>query len=592
MVKGKDIKHRPTQERKRSLLTLFFGLGILIVANILGGMFFHRFDLTEDKRFSISEPTENMLGQLDDRVYIEIFLQGQLPSNFRKLRNETENILKEFDAAASTRVEYVFTDPLQGTPEEQEARYEQLISFGLIPAELSVMEGNSQVKRTVFPGALVSYKGRKWPVQILTQSYGYQEITEDVINESTIMLEYRFASAINNLNKPQAPKVAFIKGHGELDDRNLSDIGYTLRNNFYRLEQVDLSQLKNANDILTFLETTDLAIIAKPTREITGEEKIILDQFVMYGGKLLWYVELVHAEAEEVIRNRITTAVPIDLGIDDILFNYGIRIEQDLIQDIARREMITVPEILVTGDTSGIINPDQIKYGTYPYLYFPLLSGNPDHVITKNIDYVFGRFVNSIDTSIRSSGIEKTVLLSSSEFSRSMYTPTRLFFDNLDIAEDPALFSKGPLPAAVLLEGEFETAYKYILDQQDDPDGILRFKSPPNKMIIVADGDAIANDVYFDDQNKERIAPLGGSNATGEVYDNKTFVLNAIEYLLDDSGIVETKRKEFKIRLLNRNKIFAEKSKWRMINVFIPILLVVVFGLIFNGVRYWRFGRS
>jgi ABC-2 type transport system permease protein len=592
MVKEKNIAKRTGAERKRSLLVVLIGVAIVIVVNILLGMFFKRFDLTEDKRFSISQPTKDLLAQLDDRVYIEVFLQGQLPSNFRKLRNETENILKEFDAASSAPIEYYFVDPMQGTPQEQDAAYQTLLSYGLIPAELNVTEANSQIKRTVFPAALVSYKGRKWPVQILDQSYGYQQITEDVINQSTVLLEYKFASAINNLKRPQAPKIVFIKGHGELDDRNLSDIGYTLRNKFYRLEQVNLSQLTNADDILKFLETTDLAIIAKPTKEFSGEDKIKLDQLLMYGGKTMWFVELVHADINDVLRNRMSTALPIDLGFDDILFNYGIRIEQDLVQDLARKEYITVPEFLVTGDTTGVVDMNQVKYGTYPFLFFPLLNGNPNHVITKNIDYVYGRFVNTIDTSIRSEGIKKTVLLSSSELSRSLFTPTRLFFDNLDLEQDPARFNQGPLPTAVLLEGEFNTAFKYILEQQDDPDGILKFKSPPNKMIVVADGDIISNDVYIDDNQEERVAPLGGSNSTGEVYDNKAFILNSIEYLLDDSGIVATKRKEFKIRLLNWNKVFSEKSKWRMINVVIPILLVILFGLAFNLIRWWRFGRA
>lgn len=578
--------------RLKSLIGLLIGLFALIFVNIASDFWYTRFDLTEDKRFSISEPSKNLLASLDDRVYVEVFLQGQLPSNFKRLKNETENILKEFNAAAGSRVEFVFTDPMQGTPQEQEAAYQSLLAYGLIPAELNVQESNSQITRTVFPGAIVSYKGRKWPIQLLDQSYGYQQITEDVINESTILLEYKFANAILNLTLPQAPKIAIIKGHGELDDRNLSDIGYTLSNKFYRLEQVDLSTMRSADDILSFLETTDLAIIAKPTSAMSNEEKLIIDQFVMYGGKLLWFVELVDADINDVIRNRISTAVPIDLGIDDLLFTYGVRIEQDLIQDLARKELISVPEFLVTGDTSGIVDLSQVKYGTYPFLFYPLLSGNPNHVVTKNIDYVYGRFVNTIDTSIRTEGIKKTVLLNSSELSRSLLTPTRLFFDNLEMDQDPARFTQGPLAAAVLLEGVFTSTYKYQLELQDDPEGILKVESPENRMIIVADGDVISNDVYIDEDNNERIAPLGGSNVTGEIYDNKSFILNSIEFLLDDSGIVETKRKEFKIRLLNWSKVFQERSKWRMINVVLPILIVILFGLAYNGIRWYRFGRS
>jgi ABC-2 type transport system permease protein len=552
MVKNK-------RNKKSDILNLFLGLAIIVLVNVISGYTFKRFDLTSEKRYTLSPATIEMLKNLDDVVYVRVYLEGEFPAGFKRLRNSTKEMLDEFRAIAKENIQYEFIDP-SSNPDEKErnALYAQLTKQGIQYTNLEYREGESKSEKIIFPGAIVTYKEKESPVQLLKSQIGVSP--EMMLNNSVQQLEYEIANTIRKLAAQKVNTIAFIEGHRELDSLFTADIGKSL------LEYYDVRRI-NLNEKLSSLQNIDAIIVAKPDSTFSEKDKYIIDQFIMRGGKALWLIDRTDANMDSLNKAPNYMALTQDVNLDDMLFNYGVRINTNLLQDIQ-----ATPIPIVVG---YIGNQPQQKY--FPWFYFPLIMPITKHPIVNNLNAVKAEFISTIDT-VGNPEIKKTVLLHSSKYSKVLPAPVRVSINML--REEPKMeqFNKSFQPLAVLLEGEFESNFKNRLTKEfiDNPEINFREKSAPTKMIVVADGDIIKNQIQY---STGRVYPLGYDKYTGEIYGNKNFILNAMNYLCDDSGLISARSKEIKLRLLDINKLKKEKFKWQFINVVLPILMVVLYGL-------------
>ena len=459
-------------------------------------------------------------------------------------------------------------------PQQLKTFQTDLMSRGLSPVNLRVKTKSGMSDRMIFPSALVVYGGREFPINLLENQIGYGP--QDVLNHSSILLEYKFINAINKLTQYRPPQVAIIEGHGELANIELASIQETLKSLQYEVKHFNLSQSYYIPDRF------DAIIIAKPRYSFNNDgerDKYKIDQYVMRGGKVLWLVDGTNAEMDSLRVNREGQIVNgLDIGLDDMLFKYGARINNDVVQDINLYNQIP----LVVGKMG---NAPQTEM--FPWYYFPLLVSDNAHPISRNLDPVAAYFASSIDT-VKNPGISKTILLHTTENAKAQMAPTRVHFGMLQGKPNPAYFNQPELPVAVLLEGQFESAFTNRMSPQMmsafDTVQSLKFiakAEKPGKMIVVADGDIIRNDI-----NRDSTAyPLGFYKYTNRQFANSDFILNCIEYLVDDNGILQTRNKEVKLRLLNTVKAQEEKLKWQLLNIALPIGLVIIFGVAFGYYR-------
>jgi ABC-2 type transport system permease protein len=558
MVKNRNNKHS-------DILNLILGLAILVLVNVISAYVFKRIDLTTEKRFTLSDATVEMLKNLDDVVFVRVYLEGEFPAGFKRLRNATKEMLDEFRAIAGDNIQYEFIDP-SANPDEKErkALYAQLTKQGIQYTNLEFREGESKSEKIIFPGAIVAYKEREAPVQILKSQIGVPP--EVMLNNSIQQIEYELANTIRKLASEKVSTVAFIEGHGELDSLFTADIMKSL-SEYYNIKRLKI------NEQLKALQNIDAIVIAKPDSAFSEKDKFIIDQFIMRGGKVLWLIDRTYADMDSLSKSSNFMALTKDLNLDDMLFKYGVRINTNLVQDLQ-----AVPIPIVIG---YIGNQPQQKF--FPWFYFPLLMPYAKHPIVNNLNAIKAEFISTIDT-VGAKGITKTLLLHTSKYAKVLPTPVRVSINML--REEPKIeqFNKSFQPLAVLLEGEFESNFKNRLAPEllDSKEINFKEKGIPTKMIVVADGDIIKNQVQY---STGRAMPLGYDKYTNEVYGNKNFILNAMNYLLDDSGLIGARSKEIKLRLLDIDKLKRERTSWQFLNVVTPLLLVVLYGLIRF---YWR----
>lgn len=558
MVKNRNNKHN-------DILNLILGLAILVLVNVISAYVFKRIDLTTEKRFTLSDATIDMLKNLDDVVFVRVYLEGEFPAGFKRLRNATKEMLDEFRAIAGDNIQYEFIDP-SANPDEKErkALYAQLTKQGIQYTNLEFREGESKSEKIIFPGAIVAYKEREAPVQILKSQIGVPP--EVMLNNSIQQIEYELANTIRKLASEKVSTVAFIEGHGELDSLFTADIMKSL-SEYYNIKRLKI------NEQLKALQNIDAIVIAKPDSAFSEKDKFIIDQFIMRGGKALWLIDRTDANMDSLSKSSNFMALTKDLNLDDMLFKYGVRINTNLVQDLQ-----AVPIPIVIG---YIGNQPQQKF--FPWFYFPLLMPYAKHPIVNNLNAIKAEFISTIDT-VGAKGIIKTPLLHTSKYAKVLPTPVRVSINML--REEPKIeqFNKSFQPLAVLLEGEFESNFKNRLAPEllDSKEINFKEKGIPTKMIVVADGDIIKNQVQY---STGRAMPLGYDKYTNEVYGNKNFILNAMNYLLDDSGLIGARSKEIKLRLLDIDKLKRERTSWQFLNVVTPLLLVVLYGLIRF---YWR----
>lgn len=565
-------KNKNLSKRSSDWFGLIAMLVFLVLINVISTRVFQRFDLTSENRYSLTDATTNQLETLDDIVFVRVYLEGDLPPEYKRLRDATQEILDEFRAYAQGNLEYEFIDP-SASPDEKERVnvYRNLTEQGLQYNSVRFKEGDKVSEKIIFPGAIFSYQGREIPVQILKSRLGADE--EVMVNNSIQQLEYEFASTIAKVTRTSPKNIAFIKGHGELNEFELADMVNGLLD-LYNVEQVEIDGQLNA------LKTFDAAVIAKPQEAFSEKDKFILDQFIMKGGKAIWLVEPVYASMDSLQKKSTTLAIPKQLNLEDQLFKYGVRINTNLIMDL---QALPLPVV-----TSYVGN--QPKQEFFPWYYFPLLMSNSDHPIVKNMDAIKTEFVSTIDT-VGNPGIKKSILLTSSPYSKVVRTPVRVSLNMLREEPDERQFSKGPQPVAVLLEGKFPSNFSGRIPPQiaNDPNIAFKEESIENQMIVISDGDIIRNEYR---PGTEQIRPLGYYKFTNRIYSNKDFLMNCFNYLLDDSGLIESRTKEFKIRLLDPEKSKRERNQWQATNTALPIILIVVYGIVHFYVRRKKYGTQ
>lgn len=550
------------RNKKRDLLALGLAIALLMMLNYVGSFVFHRFDLTTEKRYTLSDATKNLLKNLDDVVFVKVYLEGEFPAGFKRLRTETKEMLDEFRAYSDNNIEYEFINPSANSDKKvQNEVHKQLYEKGLDPTNLEVKDENGTSQQIIFPGAIVTYKGHELPWQLLKTQMGRSP--EAQLNNSIQSLEYEFASCIRNLSVSIRPEIAFIAGHDELDTLAVQDIADAL-SEFYTVKRVVI------NAQLKALEKYDAIIVAQPDSSFTDKDKFIIDQFIMKGGKALWMIDPLYTSPDSLRRNGGTLSVPYNLRLDDMLFKYGARINPDLIVDM--QSSVIPVNVAMRGQPANI----QMK----PWIFSPLIMPTGNHPIVKNLDVIKMDFVSSIDT-VASKGIKKTILLQSSKYSKSILSPVRVDLRMVNMPQDEKRFNNPYRNVAVLLEGKFESLYKNHLDPRIAKDSAIGFKEDgiETKMIVISDGDAIRNDIDYRSQKK---LPLGYDKYTNQTYGNKNFLLNCVNYLCDDSGLIGVRARELTLRLLDKKKLKNERLKWQLMNTGLPLLALVVFGIIYN----------
>jgi ABC-2 type transport system permease protein len=554
--------------RSKDIIGFMLVMLILVLLNFIGKYLYYRIDLTTEKRYTLSEPTRNMLKELNDVVYFKIYLEGEFPAGFRVLRNRTKEMLEEFKAVSGSNVQYEFIDPNANPDKKQRQKlYRELYDLGLQPTKLEVSEKEGESQRVIFPGAVVSFKGQTGAIQLLKSRMGTSP--EQMLNNSVQDLEYELADAIRKLSKPAKPVVGFIGGHGELDSLEVYDITHSLA------EYYDVV-LDTINHRLGSLTQYKCIVIAQPDSAWDDKDKFILDQYIMRGGKVLWLIDPVYATMDSLQQQATTFALPIETNLEDLLFSYGVRINYNIIQDL---QAAPIPI------TSGMIgNQPQMKF--YPWVYFPIFFPESKHPIVHNLNGIKGEFASSMDT-LFVAGVKKNILLQTSKYSRIQQAPTRISLNILGVPPEEKQFDKPNQITGVLMEGEFPSAFTNMIPaaiQQSKEIG-FRPKSIKTAMIVISDGDIIKNAV---NRKNGTYYALGYDRYTRRDYGNKNFILNCINYLCDDSGMISARAREFKLRLLDRKKVEREKTKWQVINVLVPIFVLFALG----GFLYWRRKRK
>ena len=554
---------------RNSVFSLLTGAVLIVLINIIGSYKFKRFDLTSEKRYTLSDASINLAKDLDDIVYVRVYLEGEFPAGFQRLRNSTKEMLDEFRAYSDNNIDYKFINPSESADTKLRNKlYEELIKQGLQPTSLQLKEKDGSAQKIIFPGAIFTYKERQLPLQLLQNRMGAHP--EEMLNNSIQVLEYEIANVIRKLKADFQPKIAFIEGHGELSPIEVRDISQTL-SQYYRVERVELNGKINA------LDKFKAAIIAKPTTKFNEKDKFIIDQFIMGGGKMLWLVDGMSASMDSLIRTSVALAIPNDINLDDQLFRYGVRINMDLVQDLQAAPIPINTAVLGAAP----------KWDYFPWAFFPLVIPQEDHPIVKNLNAIKFKFASSIDT-VSTTGIRKTVLLKSSEHSRVLNSPVKITLETITQSPDQNKFNRPYQEVAYLLEGTFTSVFKNRLPKNLTENGDLGFleSSVPNSMIVISDGDVIRNEVQ---KSSPQAYPLGFDRFTGQEYGNKDFILNCIDFLCDDSDLIKVRSRELKLRLLDKTKIKNNKLSWQLANTTIPIMIVLIFGFTLGLIRKKRF---
>ena len=529
-------------------------IGIILI-NYISSNIYKRFDLTEDQRYTLSNSTLNILNNIEDDITIKVYLEGDFPAEFKRLQTETKQHLEELKAV-NKKIKFRFIDPSKIGQE--------LINNGLQPSRLQIEENGKLSEIVIFPWAVASSKNKTEPISLLKDIYSNSQ--NEQLESSIQNLEYAFSNAIQKITTKKSKKIAIIKGNRELNDIYIADFLSTL-NEYYFLAPFTLDSVaKQPKKTLQDISQYDLAIIAKPTEKFSEEEKFTLDQYLMNGGKTLWLIDNVQAELDSLMQTGESLAYPRDLGLTDLFFNYGVRINTDLVSDFYSSE---IP--LATGNIGNKTQFNQFKWN-----YFPLLTSENNHPINNNIEAVNAKFANSIDT--LENNISKTVLLQTSSLSKTKGTPSIVSLKTITEGQNKAAYNREKIPIAVLLEGAFKSAYSGRIKP-------FNIKNPisegiETKMVLISDGDLIANEI-----SQGRPLELGINKWTNQRFGNKEFLLNTVNYLLDDTGLINIRSKTVKIDFLNKEKAYQETLKWQLINILFPLIILAIFGFLFNYFR-------
>lgn len=559
---------------------------VLVFANVISSYLFRRFDLTSEKRYTLSESTKDVLKGLDDQVLFRVYLEGDdLPAEYRRFRNDIKNMLDQF-RAYSSNVEYEFINPNAFKTEEEKMQlYQTLVKKGLVPIPIATEEEGVQKQQVVYPAMEVTYKGRETALQL--QSAGLSSrSTEEVINTSVENLEYNFVTALHRLTRPVQARVGFLTGHNELDKIDIYDIQMSLVDD-YKVENVYLNQninaltgrIQNVSDSsVTVSNKYDVLVVPKPLETFSDKDLYVIDQFVMYGGKILWLVDALDADLDSLQGKEQTFATRLPTNLEEMFFNYGVRINPDLLMDYRCRG---IPMM-------GNDNRMQLV----PWYYFPTLVPNSDHPIVRNLDVLKTDFISSID--LIDNNIKKTVLLTTSDHVHIKNAPVNVQLADARIPVNEQLFNRSNLPVAVLLEGSFQSLFRNRLATAFMELSEIGYKSEcekPTQMIVVSDGDIIRNGVQSSEQGLYPL-PLGYDKYTDVMFANKTFILNAINFLAGDEAMIDARPRNIAIRRLDVAKVKSQRGYYQFANIVYPVVLVLLLAAVVLCARVLRYRRK
>jgi ABC-2 type transport system permease protein len=561
--------------KKRDITSLLILLAIVILVNFISSFYFQRFDLTSEKRYTLAESTRKLLKDLDDEVYLKIYLSGDFNPAFTRLRNEAREILDEFRAYSKNQIQYEFITPGEGITKQETNNIEkQLYDKGLVPEDITIRSRDKTTQTRIWPGAIVSYKGKETVWQIFNrQSPGID--METSVNNSVEELEYSLTNAIRKLQRTDRPEVTFLEGHGEADTLRQ----YSFMQSLFEYYDVNKTAIAKGHE-LKALEGTDALIITQPDSAFTDREKFVIDQFIMRGGKVLWLIDPVSTNLDS-LKQGFTIGINRPLNIEDMLFKYGARLNPILVQDLQCGYLK-----MNVGYQNG-----QPILKLLPWLYSPLILADNDHPIVKNLDLVKFDYTSTVDTIASAHGIKKTILLHTSKNTKTQPTPARIHLGMARMRARESQFINSYQPVAVLLEGEFNSFVEYRLPSALLNDSNFKYldKGKKTKMIVVADGDVACNAVL---RNTGQVFPLGFDRNTQQTFANKTFLLNCVNYLLDDEGLLQLRSREVKLRLLDKKKITLQRSKWQFMNVGIPLLLIIGFAFVQFYIRKKKYSAA
>lgn len=557
-------------------IKLALSLISVVFSAYLLSSFFYRIDLTSEKRYTLSDFSKKSLHNLKDIVYVKVYLDGDLNIPFRKMQQRVKETLDEFRVYAGDNLEYEFINPFAGEDANvKEDMMNELYEKGLRPTNILAKdkEGGTSEK-LVFPGALISFRGTEIPVNLLKNN---PRVAADVnINNSIQSFEFEFMRVISSLAADATEKIAFLEGHGEFNEYQVGDITQELGWYF----QVDRGRIADKPGVL---DQYKAVIIAGPTVAFNEKDKFVLDQYIMQGGKVLWFIDMVNASLDSISDGGPMLALIRTLNIEDLLFRYGVRINPILVQDV-QCNMIPV-NVALAGNT-----PD---FRPAPWLYSPLLTAPYPHPVTRNLNMIKTEFTGTLDTLAARKDIRKTVLLRSSDFSKQVTAPVIISLEEVRLTPKQQEFTDRFLPIAVMLEGSFESAFRNRSVTSLFPDTIVsvRENSRPTSMLVVADADVIRNDVSHTPQGI-LISPLGLDRFTKQTFGNKELVVNTIQYMTGHEGLINLRSRELTLRLLNKSKITENRSKWLLINMLFPPLVVIIAGILYSWIRKRKFSRA
>ena len=556
---------------KNRLKSVGITIAILLVLNTIGSFFFYRFDLTKDKRYTLSPTSLHIIEQIKNPLYIKVYMQGELPAEFKRLQLETRQMLEEFQGYNSNIV-FEFIDPLEDESTSMD-NIKELYREGLTPINISVDDKGKQSQAMVFPWAIAIYDNKEVNIPLLKNIMGAS--TTDKVIGSVQHLEYSIADALNKITQAKQKKIAIIKGNGELHEAYIAKFLLQTKESYHIGPFTLDSVAKQPINTLAALKKYDLAIIAKPTEAFSESEKQVLDQYIVSGGKTIWLIDQVVAEMDSLYSpTGSALAFPRDLNLNDFFFKYGVRIYPDLVKDEQGS-----PIKLATGEQGSATQFQEFNWKFAPQVY-----PQSKHPIVKNLGGIKFDFANAIDT--LKNGIKKTVLLQSSQYSKRIGTPTEINLNSVNEETTPADYlNKGNIPLAILLEGNFHSMFEnrvLAFDQNN-----FQAEGKPGKMIVISDGDVIKNQL---DKNLLPVE-LGYDQRSGNLYDNKDFLMNCVNYVLDDTGLINIRSKDLDLPLLDKEKVYENYTYIQFLTIGLPIVILTVFGFLFAFLRKRKYSR-
>lgn len=556
-----------TGKRTGDLLLLANGLVLIVLLNVLASQYFFRVDLTEEKRFSIKDQTKEMLRNLDDNVFVEVYLEGDLNAGFRRMQKSIRETLEEFRIYSHNKVQFVFIDP--STAMSQKARNEymqELMQKGVVPTNVVDDKDGQVSEKIIFPGVVISYGGFETGVNLLKGNSA--STPDEKINQSIEGIEYQLANAIYKMVNNDRKRIGLITGHGELDSLEIASFNNALLE-LYSVVKVDLKNKKS-------LDRYDALIIAKPVHAYSESDKYKLDQYIMNGGKVLFLLDKLEASMDSASQEGYF-AFPYNINLDDQLFRYGIRLNMDLVQDA-----LTGKYPVVTGEVDG-----KPKLQLMDWPFFPLINRYADHPVTRNLDAVVTRFISTVDT-VKATGIKKTPLLFTSQYSRKIAAPVAVNINDVRKNLKKEDFSLSYLPVGYLLEGGFTSLYKNRFLPADADQRSYKDQGVSTKLIVIADGDLARNDVNPRNNQPQQ---LGYDPFARYTFANEELLMNAVNYLVNEDGLIAARNKEIKIRPLDKEKVRAERVKWQLINLCLPLFTLLIYGVTRSVVRKQKYSK-